>query len=215
MKTQPVKDADFIAWALNIKTQCTAHQMDWQLDADMVSTLGILVDNGNTAYLANANPETTNRATSAAKRAAFKTLKPFMSNCTMALVVNTHVPDDALDAMGLPSRTHHYHTPLPEPGEEPDIHAVVGQHGVVTVYVKIPQQGHPSEYMTRKGYHGFVVQYRKAGDTEWREEHTTRLHISLSFDSEDTGKNLEVKAAWINPRLQRGPWSDAITVLIN
>ncbi|MDR2119915.1 MAG: hypothetical protein LBP64_03450 [Tannerella sp.] len=44
---------------------------------------------------------------------------------------------------------------------------------------------------------------------------STRLHMTLLFDEADEGKHVTFTAAWINPRLQHGPWSDAIKVLIN
>ncbi|MDR1405842.1 MAG: hypothetical protein LBI89_01380, partial [Prevotellaceae bacterium] len=79
----------------------------------------------------------------------------------------------------------------------------------------IPQHGQPSEFLKKKGYHGFVVRYRKESETEWHERHTTRLHITLLFDSGDEGTHLLLTTAWINPRIQHGPWSDELRVLVN
>jgi hypothetical protein len=211
---RPSKDADYLAWAKNIAAKCAA-QPQWGIDSMKLATLNTLVTNADTAYAANLNRETANHYTATVKKAAFDALKPFMSGFVVVLEANDLIPNEELVAMGLPSRIHHHHDPLPDPTESPDIHAVVGEHDVVTVYVDIPQQGHPSEYLTRKGYRGFVVQYKKEGDAEWREESTTRLHITLVFAREDEGKHLQLQAAWLNPRLHRGPWSDELTVLIN
>jgi hypothetical protein len=214
-KTQPVKDADYIAWARNIKEQCIAHGTEWQIDATWVARLTTLFDNADAAYQANLNPETSNRHTTASKQVAFIDLRMFFGTFINVLVANENISESDLKGMGLPSRVHHFHEPLPAPGEAPEVGAVVGQHHDISVYVAIPQHGHPSEYLTKKGYYGFVVRYRREGDTEWREEHSTRLHITLLFDNEDEGKRLLLTAAWINPRIQHGPWSDEISVLIN
>ncbi|MDR2359653.1 MAG: hypothetical protein LBD87_07660, partial [Prevotellaceae bacterium] len=59
------------------------------------------------------------------------------------------------------------------------------------------------------------VRYRKEDCEEWHSGYSTRLHTDLFFNGEDSGKRLILMAAWINPRLQQGPWSNEITVLIN
>jgi hypothetical protein len=213
--TQPRRDAEFIAWAQNLCDQCVENQIAWRLDADAVATCQTLTMNAQTAYADNANPETTNRLTTANKNAGFKALRSFLSTFIMALVSNLHVPNAALVAMGLPSREHHAHEPLPRPTFAPSIYTVAGQHFTVTVYVEIPQHGHPSSYLTQHGLHGFVLRYRKEGESEWREVHSTRLHVTLTFEEADQAKFLTLAAAWINPRLEHGPWSDEIKVLIN
>jgi hypothetical protein len=213
--TQPTKDADFISWARNINDECTLRQMEWHLDPDQVMQLNMLSGNADAAYQANLNPETANRRTAANKRTSFTVLKRFLSTFINVLVANTAISESDLEALGLPSREHHFHPALPVPNEAPVVTVVVGQHHDITVYVSIPQLGHPSEFLKKKGYHGFVIRYRKEGETEWHEEHSTRLHTTLIFDAEDEGKHLILTVAWINPRIQHGPWSDEDTVLIN
>jgi hypothetical protein len=213
--TQPRKDADFIAWANNILTQCVARQTEWQLNAAQVTQFQDLFKGAWDAAAANRNPETANRLTAANKRVSFAALRAFLSTFVNILVANTAISEGDLQGMGLPSREHHFHEPLAPPTEAPENTAVVGQHHDIIIYVAIPQHGHPSEFLTKKGYHGFVVRYRKDGETEWHEEYSTRLHLTLLFDSEDEGKHVTVKTAWINPRIQRGPWSDEISVMIN
>jgi hypothetical protein len=214
-RTLPRKDSEFIPAVHNINEQCSVHQAEWQLDANQTSQLNMLTVNAENAYQENLNPETANRRTATNKRVTFAALRAFLSTFVNVLVADQLISDTDLEAMGLPSREHHFHQPLPVPGEAPKVSVIVGQHHDVTLYVSIPQYGHPSEFLTKKGYHGFVVRYRKADETEWHEEHSTRLHLTLLFDSEDEGKHLIVTVAWINPRIQHGPWSDEITVLIN
>jgi hypothetical protein len=83
------------------------------------------------------------------------------------------------------------------------------------VYVRVPQHGHPTQSGTRKAYHGFVLRYRLEGDTEWHDEYTTRLRIDLTLADEDKGKHITLMAAWINLRLQHGPWSHELSVVVN
>jgi hypothetical protein len=101
------------------------------------------------------------------------------------------------------------------PSEAPDITVVIGQHHDVSIHVSIPQYGQPSEYVTQKGYHSFVMRYCKDDEGVSHEENTTRLHFTLLFNEEDYGKFVTVTVAWINPRIQHGQWSDEIRVLIH
>jgi hypothetical protein len=215
-RTQPRTDAAYIAWARNIDSQCTAHQTDWHPDSGQVMQLNTLFANADAAYPANLNPETSSRRTAANKRIAFVQLRRFFGLYVNVLVANTHISEEELAGMGLPSREHHFHMPIPPPHEMPDLVAIVGQHHDVDLYASLPQHGHPSEHVTKTEYHGLVVRYRKEdGRDVWHEEISTRLHITLLFDEEDRGKYVTVTAAWINPRIQHGPWSDEIRVLIN
>jgi hypothetical protein len=156
-----------------------------------------------------------NKNTAALKRETFAELRVFLSTYVYVLLANTNVPDEAIDGMGLPPRKHHFHGPLPEPDEAPEQTAIVGQHHDVTVYVAVAILGQPVEYLAKKGYHGFIIRYRREDETEWRERYSTRLHLTLYFDAEDQGKNLHIIVAWINPRLQHGPWSDETVTMIN
>jgi hypothetical protein len=190
-------------------------QAEWQLDANQVLQLNGLFGNADVAYQANLNPETANHLTATNKKVNFAALRVFLSTFVNVLVANANISNADIEAMGLPSREHHFHMPISVPDDAPDATVIVGQHHDTTVYVSIPQHGQPSEFLTKKGYYGFVVRYRKSDDTEWHEEHSTRLHITLLFNNEDEGKHLTLTTAWINPRIQHGPWSDEITVLIN
>ncbi|MDR1983673.1 MAG: hypothetical protein LBQ28_02470 [Prevotellaceae bacterium] len=214
MRTQPSKDADYIAFALNISAQCTANQGAWHLNEAMVTELQTLTDRANADYKVNSNRATANHQTVVNKNASFKALRTFMSIVIRSLIANLDVPNAELMAMGLPSREHHIHEPLPAPTEAPNI-SITLRHGEITAHIHRPSHGHPLEHAGRKRYHGFVLRYRKEDETEWHEKYTTRLHLTLTFDSADEGKHITLAAAWINPRLQHGPWSDELKALIN
>ncbi|MDR0692078.1 MAG: hypothetical protein LBF69_03465 [Prevotellaceae bacterium] len=140
-KTFPVKEADFLAFALNIDSQCTAHEGDWVLNPGLVMKLHTLTVAAKAAYEANANPEEANRRTAAAKDVHFGELKVYLSTVVKTLELNEAVTEDDLRAMGLPSREHHFHEPLPEPADAPEDSVVSGQHHDISVYVSTPQHG--------------------------------------------------------------------------
>jgi hypothetical protein len=208
----PRRDAEFLPWAENIKAQCAANAA-WQIANDDMVELSALCDAARSAYDANNNPQTANRQTSLEKRMSFERLKRFLSTFITALEVNKRVSDEAIQAMGLRPRAHHAHLPLPRPTEAPDITAVHGEHCSVTVYAGASQKGHPSAY-SGKGYHGIRVRYRVEDQTEWKERMESRLHATLLFDESDQAKRVTITAAWLNPRLEAGPESEAVTVVI-
>ena len=214
-KTRPVRDAGFTGWAWGVYEKRALHISDRKLDTSLTQRPGSLVTRARTTYLENLDPAKSSKTTPADKQVAFVQLKRFMSTFTSLLPANENTGDNDIQAMGLPSREHHYHGPLPAPTDAPELQAITGLHHDITVYVSIPQLGEPSEFLKRKGYHGFLLQYRLAGEVEWHEIYSTRLHQTVVLNDEDEAKYLEVRAAWINLRLQKGPWSDVTRVLIN
>jgi hypothetical protein len=214
-RTQPTREREFIAWALNLDARCTEQQQQWNLNPASVQTLNELTHIADTAYQHNCNPETCNRRSRAGKKTSIAALRAFLRFFVYALLSNEAVSENDLKAMGLPSRKRHARQPLPVPADAPAVSVEATQGHEVRVFVRVPQHNHPTESLTRKAYHGFAVRYRKDDEAEWHEEHSTRLHTILVFNSEDTGKHLTLAAAWINPRLQRGPWSNEIHAWIN
>ncbi|MDR1097510.1 MAG: hypothetical protein LBL57_05200 [Tannerella sp.] len=206
-------DEDFIAHVNTILDQCTLNKEVWMLDPERLSTLTYLTTSANTAYKANIDKAKRNLLTSAHKKAAFGELKPFLSLFVSYLEITSSVPDEALESMSLRPRHHHKSEPIPPPEEEPVL-TTVRRHGEITAYVSREELGHPTESVTRPKYHGFKLRWRFVGETEYHIELSTRLHYTIFFEREDATKRVELEAAWINPRLQEGPWSDTITEVI-
>jgi hypothetical protein len=207
-------DADFLAQANSIETQCTSTEAAaWSIPTEMTGVLTSLVTHANTAYAANNDPATKNRTTSTAKKTAFGELKNFLGTFIKYLQGNLLVPDEALETMGIPSRHHHAHQPVPRPAEAPVI-TTTKQHDEITVYVSRPEHDHPTHSVTESGYHGFRLRYKKEDETELHVETATRLHLTVHFERADEGKRVTFAAAWINPRLEEGPWSPDISEII-
>ncbi|MDR1222656.1 MAG: hypothetical protein LBL07_07255 [Tannerella sp.] len=206
-------DAEFIARANTVNDQCTAHATAWHLDAERLAALNALTAKAGAAYAANSDRATRNQITSANKKKAFSDLKHFLSLFVDYLTVNLSVPDEALAVMGLRPRRRPAREPLPRPLEAPVLTAVI-RHGQMTLHVARPELGHPQQSTTRKGYFGFKLRWRFEDETRWRHEISTRLSCTLRFEPGEQTKRIVLEAAWINPRLEEGPWSGQITEIV-
>jgi hypothetical protein len=211
----PKKDAEFIAWAKTIYRDCAENSGIWMLDPNLLNQFHELLLTATSAYESNADKELRNRATVKAKDAAFATLKLFLSTYINTLEGNTNIPDEAIESMGLRPRHPHAHQPIPVPTDAPVITAVVGQHHDVTAYASTLQHGHPTEFLKDGKYAGFVLKYLVEGETQWQTIISTRLHYTLIFTDAEEGKHIRLQGAWINPRIQNGPWSEEVRELIN
>jgi hypothetical protein len=211
----PRSDGEFIAWAKTIYRDCSENSAEWQLDPTLLNQFYELLSDATSAYENNADKELRNRASVKTKDAAFSALKSFLSTYVNTLEGNTNIPDEAIESMGLRPRHPHAHQPIPIPTEAPVLTAVVGQHHDVTIYVSTLQHGHPTEYLKDGKYAGFVLKYLVEGETQWQTVVSTKLHYTLIFADEYEGKYIRMQSAWVNPRIQSGPWSEEVRELIN
>ena len=211
----PRKDSEFIAWARTIYNDCEANMETWLIDLDQIAQFADFVDIAEDAYQQNANKELRNKASVSAKDAAFLHLKQFLQTFINTLEGNLNIPDEAITSMGLRPRRPHAHQPIPIPTEAPVLTAVVGQHHDVTNYVSTLQHGHPTEFLKNGKYAGFILKYLVDGETQWQTVISTRLHYTLIFTDAEEGKYIRLQAAWLNPRMQNGPWSEEVRELIN
>jgi hypothetical protein len=202
-------DEQFLAIANNINEQSVAHASEWRLDPEQTAMLQTLTTNANVAYAANNNPASKNHITSVDKQFAFGELKRFLGTYINFLEGNIHVSDEALAVMQLRPRSHPARHPISLPTIQPVI-SVVRKHGELTVYVAQPQI-HPTSSIAPGNYHAFALQWKFEGETEYRTVISTRLHHTLFFDRKDETRRVILSAAFVNPRLQPGPWSDEIT----
>jgi hypothetical protein len=202
-------DGEFISLANTIYEQCTQHSTEWNIDAERLTTLNTLIDHASTAYTANADRANRNHITSTNKRQAFAELRNFLSPFVDYLEGNLSIPDEALIIMGLRSRRHHSRRPLPPPNEAPVIN-VVRRHGEITVYAVRAALGHPNEGLKTTNFFGFKIRWRFVDEAQYHIEISTRCKCTIRFDRKDETKRIIIAAAWINPRLEEGPWSEDI-----
>jgi hypothetical protein len=205
-------DADFIAQADSINEQSHLHESDWELSATVLATFDTKLSTAKTAYEANKNRSTKNAVTAALKQEAFGDLKYFLSMYINTLEGNSNVPDSALQYMGLRPRHPSGHGPLPRPTDILVL-SVIRQHDEMTVYASLPEHDQPTSSVGPKKHYGFALRYTIEGGLQ-QTITTTRLHHTLFFDRADEGKRVLLAGAWINPRLETGPWSDEISEII-
>jgi hypothetical protein len=204
-----------MAWARSVNDRCTEYQAEWGLTPALMQKLNTLTQDAYTAYWNNLNPSIHNHASWVIKVAAITALRVFLRTFVAILRTNEAISESNIEAMGLQPRKRHNRRPLLAPTEAPKVEVISRTSHEVRVYVSVESYGHATKSLTRKAYHGFVVRYHKEGDTEWQSKYSTRLHTDLLFTDEDSGKRLTLMAAWINPRLQHGPWSAEWHVWIN
>jgi hypothetical protein len=206
-------DEQFISYANTIDEQCTANATPWNIDTTRLSTLNTLTVNANQAFKMNNDRATRNHTTSTNKKTAFGELKHFLSPFVDYLEGNLSVPDAALEIMNLRPRVHHAHLPIGRPTDVPAI-KILQQHDEITVYVFRPELGQPTQSTTQPEYAGFKMRWRFEGETADRVEVSTRLHHTIFLEREDETKRIVLSAAFINPRLEEGPWSEDMVIVV-
>jgi hypothetical protein len=206
-------DAQFMAFANDIYEQCYKHAGVWKIDEARLTSLKALVASADKAYNDNMNRAMRNHLTAVEKAKAFTGLKHFLSPFINYLEGNIAVPDDALEAMQLRPRIRVRRQPLPVPAEAPLVSVVIRNDEII-VYVARSEHGQPTQGVKHKPYHGFKLRWRFDNEADWRLELSTRLYHTLYFDAKDEGRRIIFSAAWINPRLQEGPWSVSITKVV-
>lgn len=206
-------DAEFIARVATINARCAARAEAWGIDAGSLARLQALTAAAQTAYEANSDRARRNLLTAIEKKNTFEELKQFLSLFAKYLEGNLKVPDEDVELMGLPSRVRRKRLPLPAPDQPPAL-SVVRQHNELILYVARQEHGQPLRGARPANCYGFKLRWRFADETIYNTEISTRLKLTLRFRSEDETRRVVLAVAWINPRLQEGPWSkDLIEVV--
>jgi hypothetical protein len=205
-------DKQFIAIANSINELSAIHASEWHLDPEQITMLQTLTTNANIAYVANNDLATKNHTTAVAKQFAFGELKRFLGIYISALVGNIHVSDEALAVMKLRPRSHKARRPISAPTVQPVV-SITSLHDELTVYVAQPHI-HPTASVAPEDYHAFALRWKFEGDTEYKTVISTHMHHTLFFDQKDETRRVILSAAFVNPRLQPGPWSNDITEVL-
>ena len=214
MRTIPKRNAAFIAFNRNMYERCAAKGTDWDFTTKELQEYSALTNTAEQAYTASTNRVTRNKETTERKNVAFDALKERLFLIIHKLEGNPKVLEEDLRAMGLPSREHHAHEKLPRPKEVLDLNVTTGMHLEVDVHARIPESGHPTEYLKHHGLAGILLRFRVDGG-EWQERYLKRTSERLTFSPGDTAKYVTITGAWINPSLEAGPFCPELRVLIN
>jgi hypothetical protein len=206
-------DSQFLVFATTINKVCHTNATEYGLDAKGLFNFDTLLATAKSAYEANIDEITKNVTTSMAKKAAFAELKHFLGMYIDALEGNPKVPDTDIALMGLRPRHPQGHRPLPPPQVLPGL-SVRKLNDEMIFYAARPEQDQPTAGVGLPHYHGFKVRWKYDGTEDWHEIVSTRLHATLYFDHEDEGKRIIFKAAWVNPRLQEGPWTKEMNEIV-
>jgi hypothetical protein len=206
-------DGKVLIYTSDVCNQCKEHATEWKIEPERLAELTALVDATRKAYEAGRNRSLRNHITTVAKDNAFKELKQFFSVFTNYLIGNLAVPDEALAVMNIRPRVRSPRYPLPAPVESPLLSVTV-RHGEMVIYAVRGEHGQPTQGVQHKGYHGFKIRWRFSDEEVWRIELSTRLRHILSFEQKDEGRRVVIAIAWVNPRLQEGPWSSTISSVI-
>jgi hypothetical protein len=206
-------DNEFIALANTIEAQCSEHAEEWDIDTERLSTLRSLTATAGDAYEKNSDRATRNHLSVTRKKNAFRELRLFLSPYINYLLGNLSVPEEALATMSLRPRRRTARLPKPRPVDAPLV-KVDHQRNEIKVYVTRPDLGHPTQSTSRESYAGFKLRWRFDTETADHIEISTRLHHILFFTREDEARRIHLSAAWINHRLEEGPWSDTLTEII-
>jgi hypothetical protein len=206
----PRKDRELVPYAREIESQCRMNLAPglWNIDVAALDRLAALVAGAESALEANAARETKNHFTVVHQQEACRALHRELGVFINYLLGNPRVPDFQINAMGIRPRHRTARSPLPPPREAPVLSVFTGRPRMATLFLSDNQAGHPTEFLTSSPRRAAHVQYRLAGAAEWENLHLTRKRHILELGQEASGRYLQVRAAWLNPRLQAGPWCD-------
>jgi hypothetical protein len=215
MSTTPSKfsDAKYLAFVENALKICRDNLLLYKIPEADYTKAENLASKAKLAFEANSLKASRNENTTREKNTAFKELKTYMSWFSKTLETNLNVPNDALLAMGLPSRNPEHH-PEPPPVEQG--------------YVKIKKVGakhrgslnQKTDNQTKES----TVGKHASGGTEWECQigngpivpmRSSKSSIMVDTPDELKGKPLRMRARWVNAKYEPGPWSEWAEIFIN
>ena len=220
----PTGHLKFNEWFIGLGTWITTNYTGagspvWQ------SEFGELANAYSDAYNAWLNKPTRDKVKVEALKFAEAALLRFLRATVVPYMIadTVNVSDDTLAALGIRPRSYSHHSPIPAPQISPAINVLTGQNHDAKVVVFEPLDGGAIKYLvSSKGIKGCRVDWRLATTPEsaevaesiWESTYLTRMKHQFVFPSEMAGKRIEFRAAFTNPRLEIGPWSDVVSAII-
>jgi hypothetical protein len=208
-----LSDAKYLAFVENALKICRDNLALYKIPAENYERADVLYEKANLAYKANSLSDSRNKNTAREKNTAFKELKTYMNWFSKTLETNLSIPNDALLAMGLPSRNPEHHS-KPAPADK----GVISFKKIgILLRMYLDLQTHDS---VRKHSSPVV-----ATGTEWEASivgsgvieplRSSKSYLDYTPRESDRGKILRVRGRWINEKFEPGPWSDWFEYIIN
>ena len=155
-----------------------------------------------------------------------KKLRPIVAVFVIFLRGNTNIPDDMLAVMNIPPRLRTYHQAQPAPDDDAVFEVRRVAHLLYQILMQSLAAGHPRQTMTdRRRHYGYRFEYIIIDHaapipdietiTNWEFLEFTKLRNNITFPQAAEGKRLIGRAAWINNRLQPGPWSEPVNITLS
>ncbi|MDR1190227.1 MAG: hypothetical protein LBK60_01000 [Verrucomicrobiales bacterium] len=216
----PSTDGDFIPYAQNIYDVSFSNRVAWGVSQAYLDELKPALAQAATAFDLKSKDATRTHATVALSKAACHSLRVLLSAFIHHLkALKNTVTEGDLAAMGISPRHPGTRHPLPTPTEAPELTLTPGGHYDLDIYLTGLQKGGNDQYLVPGHvYHSAIVQYRfedAPADGPWEQKIVTKKHLTLIFEETARGKYLLVKAVWLNPTMQPGPWSDTRRIFIS
>jgi hypothetical protein len=215
MRTTPsqLPDAKYLAFIENLLKICRDNLLLYKIPEADYTKAENLEEKARTAFEINAMPATKNKITVLEKNEAFKELKTYMSWFNKSLEANLNIPNIALIEMGLPSREHTHHGDHPRPKRMPVV--TLSKEGLeTTLFFAQQEHNHPTESIVDEFVHGARIEFRFDNDTVWQSETVTKKRYTFIFTEEDAGKQVHVRVAWVNTKLEAGPYCREFTFIV-
>ncbi|MDR1146902.1 MAG: hypothetical protein LBK71_12330 [Verrucomicrobiales bacterium] len=204
-----------IPYAKSIAETCRANLPRWHLNPATLADLEKLVAAADEAYNDNLTKSTRNQISVIRKNSAIRALQLALSPFINFLLSNdSGVSDGELASMGIRPRHRVHHGPLPPPAEAPLLVPRLIAHLTVGLNVSVPQLGHPTEFLAPPACRAAHVQYKFDGAAEWENLLISRKQHALRLADHALGQRCHFRAAWLNPRLEAGPWSDVRSLIV-
>jgi hypothetical protein len=215
MFTSPssLSDAKYLAFVDNALKICRDNLAFYKIPAEDYEQADVLYEKAKLAFEANSLKASKNENTVREKNTAFKNLKSYMNWFSKTLETNLNIPDDALVAMGLPSRHPERHS-QPAPTQKGNVK--ITKHGVKYK----ASLNRPTDNQTLRS----TVPHEATGGTEWEHQtgdgpiipvRSSRSSILVGVTERDRGKVFRARARWVNSKYEPGPWSEWAEIFIN
>jgi hypothetical protein len=206
-------DAKYLAFVDNTLKICKDHLLLYKIPAENYEQAKALYEKAQLAFEANSLSDSRNKNTSREKNTAFKNLKSYISWFSKTLRTNLNVPNDALIAMGFPSRHREYHL-KPAPTDKGMIS--FKKIGIfLRIYLDLPTHDSVRKHSSPAVAKGTDWEVSIVGSGEITPFRSSKSYFDYTPKESDRGKTLRVRGRWMNAKFEPGPWSDWFEYIIN